>query len=79
MRRDNLDALPFSDYADTDPNRLPLDEPFALSPLPGTGQVTCECGKHRNRCRFGRPHVWFLVPGGDDDADCGTCGARCRP
>ena len=26
--------------------------------LPGSGPVTCECRRHRDRCRFGHNHIW---------------------
>lgn len=47
--------------------------------VPGSGAITCECGAHRNRCKFGRPHIWFLVTeGGVETADCAECGAHCE-
>lgn len=54
---------------------------FVATP-PGTGPVTCPCGNHRARCRFGRMHSWAtwhyqgpLVRTPDTYA-C-TCGAVC--
>lgn len=32
--------------------------PLTTDVPPGTGDVTCPCGNHRARCRFGRPHTW---------------------
>ena len=29
--------------------------------LRGSGAVTCGCGEHRDRCLFGRQHVWSLA------------------
>ena len=32
-------------------------EPVPSRPR-GSGPVSCECGRHRDRCRVGRPHRW---------------------
>lgn len=48
----------------------------------GSGPVDCECGNHRNRCRFGRPHTW-AAPWYDDNGvlqrafRCQPCGSVC--
>lgn len=50
--------------------------------LAGSGAVTCECGNHRNRCHFGRPHGWS-TPWYDDSGvlrqtdKCMECGSVC--
>lgn len=53
--------------------------------LPGSGPATCECGQHRQRCRFGAMHNWgkaFVDPATGRPLDrpafhCFTCGAWC--
>lgn len=48
----------------------------------GSGPVTCGCGNHRSRCRFGRPHTWAM-PWFDDDGElrntarCMECRSEC--
>lgn len=48
----------------------------------GSGEVSCECSNHRDRCRFGRPHDW-ATPWFDESGvlkhtwRCIPCGSEC--
>lgn len=34
---------------------------MSTTTLRGSGNVTCECEQHRERCLFGKQHVWSLA------------------
>lgn len=51
--------------------------------IPGSGDVTCPCEAHKDRCHFGRPHVWSVwyhnarLVRTRETFHCATCGAVC--
>ena len=55
----------------------------AATKVPGSGKVTCPCEAHKDRCHFGRPHVWSVwfkdarLVRTSETYNCLTCGAVC--
>lgn len=53
--------------------------------FPGTGVEVCECGQHRQRCKFGQWHSWSLasvnpatgIPLDTPAFHCFTCDSWC--
>lgn len=50
--------------------------------LTGSESVTCECGNHLDRCKFGRPHImaspWYAGGGvWRLTSKCFDCGSEC--